>query len=448
MTVTNRERDGKVAEWVRGQFYAGGFDGIGVGRLCRLATMLDGLLGQYWVFAQSMARSHTPVLVRADPLGRPGLVPNSGAGFADAPSPSERHRLVRAFLRFELMCRLFSIPYWPIMCFTAMKQDLTPRQVIRRLEWFAKKDWSSEAFLLMLEEEEAEQVLAVGAFVRAQWRAIIASVRILFEQNALEKSHRYSQAIATGAIDPDEDEAAPIELFFEMQTLMAPNGRTYCLEYLQGRPEPPFRGGSNPPPACEITWIDNLASGFGLKLLSRFLKTDPVKRRKSLRTLITAIEPNLPALETGTAYRFNFIHTRSFPVLPHTRRPGRKRKANPETAGRRRGGSEPVEFDRPKMRMIGYLFWDHLRLQTPLYMVLEQTWLPEPTMPPHEPRAKEQLTPGAAWNAAVITQEMYQQLASHVWIVKPPALELGRIGNYRGNRVFATLDGANWQSGL
>ncbi|KAM7207844.1 hypothetical protein V8F20_001886 [Naviculisporaceae sp. PSN 640] len=415
--TTDRSRDEIVTQWLRGQLTPGCFDRSTVSRLCRLATTLDVLLGQYWVFAQGVAQGKLLVLARGAPLGRPGTFFGP-----DFPSRSERHRLVRAFLRYEMMCRWFSIPYWTILINTVTRKDLPRPQAIARLESFARNGFNTERFLLLLEEDEAERILAVGAFVRAQWRAFLASVRRMFEKNALEASERVARAAAEALEDPKE-EPCPLSSFFDTPRINTSGKTTYDVQYLLGRPQASGPAGG-PANGVETTWIDNVAAGFGLVLVKRFLKADSKKFRDSLRTLIAVVNPSLDAFEKTTGYKPIFMHTRSFPVLPHHApmvaiNAGQGKviiKRNSDDAA---SMSDLPDLDRAKMRSLGYLFWDVARLQTPRYKELRADWLTVPSRPPHEPGAFEQLAPHDVWRSAVVPSSEYDRLIGYVWAENP-----------------------------
>lgn len=362
VATSPRVRDEVITTWLRRQLVPGTYDRHLVVSLCRLATTVDALLGQYWGFAQGIAHGQVPVLALEAPLGRPGT--RSGADF---PSRSERHRLVRAFLRYEFMCRMFSIPYWKILTYTAMKKDLSPGQAIARLESFAKNDFNTEGFLLLLEEDDAEKTLSVGAFVRAQWRAILSWARQLFENNAMAASQRLAMAAAETLANSD-DEPFPLSFFLDTTMTSDDENTEFNLQYLFGRPQASVTSTSGQVNELEATWIDNVAAGFGLVLLKRFLEADDTTRRVHLQTLVTVVDPSSTALERTTGYKPIFMHTRSFPVLPHNA-PNKGKIVLKSKGGDVSSGSnsnkKPAGLDKAKMRSLGYHFWDLSRLEIP-----------------------------------------------------------------------------------
>ncbi|KAM7189827.1 hypothetical protein V8F33_009853 [Rhypophila sp. PSN 637] len=396
LSATYRDRDRFGAAWIARQY-----SGPLVIRLGRLSTVLDGLLGQYWEFVQD-------VVVEQDiPLcgysaGLPEAVNHwHRAGiFASAPSPAERHRLVRAFLRYEIMCRLFSIPYWKILCCVSWTHmDFAAKKAV--LAVYARHDWSSDHFMRLMDKGEAEQVLCVGAFVRAQWRAMLTELRSTFEGNAHNRCATFE---ANGPKDEDE----VVTLLEHLSTdIRVKENPVYSCDYMLGRPS-----------SKETIWIDNLAAGFGLGLLRKSLQAGPADQRKGLRAIIAACHSEPQTLDKASGYRPNFIHTRSFPVV------------NPPDK------DDTEDYDKAKMRLVGYHLWDNSRLYTPEMLKLE-AWLNAPSVLPFEPGSKEQNTPWHSFTSMKLPFSDYHKLARHVWVEK--FSDLGDVSPERYRKILSVL---------
>ncbi|KAM7218504.1 hypothetical protein V8F06_006108 [Rhypophila decipiens] len=395
LSATYRDRDRFNAAWIAGQY-----SGPLAVRLGRLSTVLDGLLSQYWEFVQKVVGEQDIALCGYS-AGLPEAVSHwHRAGiFASAPSPAERHRLVRAFLRYEIMCRLFSIPYWKILCCVSWTHmDFAAKTAA--LAVYARHDWSSDQFMRLMDKGEAEQILCVGAFVRAQWRAMLMEVRSTFEGNAHNRCATFE---ANGPKDGDEVASFLEHLSTDIRVKENP---VYSCQYMLGRQ-----------PSQENIWIDNLAAGFGLGLLRKSLQAGPRDQRKGLRAIIAACDSEPQTLDRASRYRPNFIHTRSFPVV-------------------NRAKDDTTDYDKAKMRLVGYHLWDNSRLYTPEMLKLEE-WLKVPSVPPFEPGSKEQNTPWHAFTSMELPFSDYHKLAAHVWVEK--FSDLGDVAPQRYGMILSVL---------
>ena len=370
-------REAAISNFVGEQLGPGGFDRDVLVRLCKLATMVEGCMSQYMQFFRAMAT--TQVAVRCHPVvgrGRLAGMADDESGFLARPSRTERHRIQRAMIRFEMMCRLFTIPFWQMLMATSADKKTSC------LAEYGQHDFKSDRFLWLIEQDEVDQLLSVAAFVRAQFRCMLGDVRRDFEEVARSAADELFA-------NPTDEQTHAVKYWFrerstENRGAGGMDGATveYLLHNGEVQPWEVWSSGSGSGSESDdgetaglavaaeeagvAAGVANIASGFGLGLMGEFLGMGNEERRRQLMDMITAVDQGTSCMEVQSGYPFDFLHVQSFPVVKNDQ-PVDGYSPEPEDDGH--------EAHPANGRLVGFWFWDRRRTNTDDFQALYEDWM-------------------------------------------------------------------------
>ncbi|KAK3312244.1 hypothetical protein B0H66DRAFT_608527 [Apodospora peruviana] len=354
-------------------------------KLARLHTIVDAFTDQYMKNFRSLMTKCTPKLTDFSSSGTSSfgktntIAPRISTELPQAVSFSEKHRLQRAFIRFELVCRLFSIPFWKMLL--ANQND--GEEGVEKILAYQKNDYHVDKFLYLFDTCDAEQILSVGVFVRTQYRVMLQDMRLKF----VGAGDSDSESESGDKIDieqPSADDTPQPEkhdLYWHLQ-----NYKSFMVNHLDHL-APPLKT-----PHPNRIDFENQACGLGLVLLRKLLKLNVDARNRELRELLGVLGPFNESYEDQHEISTSFKHTDSFVRLDHDDpiHPERPSSTPPydemdinfegernsyDTVSESSSASEGSEgsgvqhmvldydADTYPLRLLGFPFWDSNRLE-------------------------------------------------------------------------------------
>ncbi|KAK3689127.1 hypothetical protein B0T22DRAFT_167129 [Podospora appendiculata] len=304
--------------------------------LFRLANILDSFITHCLEFFWSSAAHNKPTLCRlpATEPPNPAVLPMR---------PGERRALQRGMLRYEMMCRLFSIPYWySVLDFHATAYR-NPNDM-----WVARKRGYTAAACLEehLPEREIEEVLAISQWVQGQHRLLLTDVRRELETVARAFERRRSAERTPGHTTPTR----AIRAYIYGDQL-----HETAMRYLES-------------PKSHLGGVDykNIACGLGLAFLhgvltDRGTNTTADGRTNLLRFVAGTLAPIMDGLEQEIDAMNENRHTETFTVLPPASNGSRWDPTAEWMAANGPAPGTASKLNRHRLRQVGWVFWDVAR---------------------------------------------------------------------------------------